>query len=126
MLGGATHAAGERHFGWMLAPAPAGPLPFELAPIVAALGEAGTDALVRGPVDVVAPGMVLAARELLLDAAARRAPSPPWSSSARGPARPGAAVICRPGFACEAPAAGLDDRGRAAALRALAERRGPS
>ena len=88
----------------MLAPAPGSPLPFELAPIVAPLGEAGADALVRGPVDVVAPGMLLVARELLLENC-RPSRSPRWSSCARGPAPPACAVICRPGFACEAPPA---------------------
>ncbi len=66
VLGGCTQAGDERYFGWMLAPAPGGPLPFEPVAIAAPLGEAGADALVRGPVDVVAPGMLLAARELLL------------------------------------------------------------
>jgi hypothetical protein len=122
VLGGAMHAAGARHFGWMLAPTPLGPLPFELVALAAPLGEPGADARVRGPVDVVAPGMVLAARELLLEPL----PADPVAAMAELCARARAAgreVVCRPPFACEAPALDADDRGRAAALRALAERR---
>lgn len=122
VLGGAAQAAGERHFGWMLAPAPGGPLPFELVPIVAPLGEAGADALVRGPVDVVAPGMLLVARTLLLE----ELPAEPVAALVELCARAraaGLAVICRPSFACTAPPATLDDRGRLAALRAVSEAR---
>jgi hypothetical protein len=122
VLGGATHAAGARQFGWMLAPAPCGPLPFALAPVGAPLGEAGADALVRGPIDVVAPGMLLAARELLL----APLPDEPVAALLELCARARDArrdVVCRPTFACDAPPLDDDDRGRAAALRALAERR---
>jgi hypothetical protein len=122
VLGGAAHAAGARHFGWMLAPAPCGPLSFELAPVGAPLGEAGADALVRGPIDVVAPGMLLAARELLL----APLPDEPVAALVELCARArdaGREVVCRPTFACDAPPLDADDRGRAAALRALADRR---
>ena len=122
VVGGAAHADGTRLFGWMLAPAPDGPLPFELAAIAAASGEAGTDAAVRGAVDVVAPGMLFAARELLLEPL----PADPIAALVELCARARAAgrdVTCRPSFACDAPPLGADDRGRAAALRALAERR---
>jgi len=122
VVGGATHAAGLRSFGWMLAPVRNGPLPFELVPIVAPVAEAGTDARVRGAVDVVAPGMLLAARELLFEPL----PADPVAALVELCARARAAgrdVVCRPAFACEAPPLELDDRGRFAALRALAERR---
>jgi hypothetical protein len=121
VLGGAMHAAGARHFGWMLAPSPASPLPFELAPVSAPLGEAGADARARGAMDVVAPGMVLAARELLLEPL----PADPVAAMVELCARARAAgreVVCRPSFACEAPPLDADDRGRFAALRAAAER----
>src|ERR1700733_1146633 len=68
VLGGAAHSGGARSFGWMLAPAPWSPLPFDLVPLAAQAGEPGADALVRGPVDVVAPGMILADRALLAEA----------------------------------------------------------
>ncbi|HYW52680.1 MAG TPA: hypothetical protein VE826_01855 [Dongiaceae bacterium] len=119
VIGGAMHAAGVRHFGWMLAPAQASPLPFELAPVSAPLGEAGADARVRGEIDVVAPGMVLAARELLLEPL----PSDPVAAVLELCARARAAgrdVVCRPSFACDAPPLDADDRGRFAALRAVA------
>ena len=67
VLGGAAHSGGARSFGWMLAPAPWSPLPFDLVPLAAQAGEPGADALVRGPVDVVAPGMILADRALLAE-----------------------------------------------------------
>jgi len=122
VVGGATHAGGTRSFGWMLAPAPLSPLPFELVAIAAPSGEAGTDARVRGAVDVVAPGMVLAARELLFEPL----PDDPVAALVELCARARASgrdVVCRPAFACEAPPLDADDRGRFAALRALAERR---
>lgn len=122
VIGGATHMAGTRLFGWMLAPASCGPLPFELAPIAAPVAEARAEARVRGPVDVVAPGMVLVARELLLEPL----PADPVAALVELCSRARAAnrdVVCRPSFACEAPPLDADDRGRAAALRALAERR---
>ena len=122
VVGGAAHAAGTRSFGWMLAPAPCGPLPFELVPIAATVAEAGADARARGAVDVVAPGMVLAARDLLLEPL----PGDPVAALVELCARARASgrdVVCRPAFACEAPPLDADDRGRFAALRALAERR---
>ena len=122
VVGGAAHAGGTRAFGWMLAPAPCGPLPFELVPIVATAAEAGADARVRGEVDVVAPGMLLAARELLLEPL----PDDPVAALVELCARARASgrdVVCRPAFACEAPPLDADDRGRFAALRAVAERR---
>jgi hypothetical protein len=122
VLGGASHAAGVRLFGWMLAPVADGPLPFELAAVAAASGDPGSDAAVRGPVDVVAPGMLFAARELLLEPL----PADPVAALVELCARArdtGRDVICRPAFACDAPPLDADDRGRAAALRALAERR---
>ncbi len=122
VIGGASHAAGMRAFGWMLAPAPCGPLPFELVAIAAPSAEAGADARVRGAVDVVAPGMVLAARELLLEPL----PADPVAALVELCARArdaGRDVVCRPSFACEAPPLHADDRGRLAALRVLAERR---
>jgi hypothetical protein len=122
VLGGATHAQGLRSFGWMLAPVAAGPLPFELAPIVAPLEEAGVDASVRGPIDVVAPEMVLAARDLLLEPLPRDRVAAMVELCARARAA-GREVVCRPSFACDAPGGDLDDRGRAAALRALTEHR---
>ena len=122
VVGGATCAGGVRHFGWMLAPERVGPLRFALVPIAAGISEAGIDAAVRGPIDVVAPGMLLARRELVL----RRLPADPVAALVELSARAretGRDVVCRPGFACEAPIAGADDRGRLAALRALADAR---
>jgi hypothetical protein len=122
VLGGATVAAGITSFGWMLAAAPCCPLPFELVPIAAPSADAGKHAGVRGAVDVVAPGMVLAARELLVDPL----PADPVAALVELCARARAAgreVVCRPAFACEAPPLDADDRGRCAALRALGERR---
>jgi hypothetical protein len=122
VVGGATHAAGMKSYGWMLARAACGPLPFELVPIAAPAGEPGADARVRGDVDVVAPGIVLAARELLLE----ELPADPVAAMVELCARARAAgrdVVCRPAFACDAPVLGADDRGRFPALRALAERR---
>lgn len=122
VLGGVTHVAGVRCYGWMLAEDLLGPLPFELAQVVAPLGEAGMDALLRGPIDVVAPGMLIAARELLLEPL----PHDPVAALVELAARARAAgmpVVSQPSFACQAPPFDADDRGRAAALRALAERR---
>ena len=122
VLGGAVHAQGLRRFGWMLAPVAAGPLPFELVPVAAHAEDSGVDATVRGPIDVVAPGMVLAARELLLEPlpADRVAAMVELCARARDAGRD---VTCLPSFACDALDDDLDDRGRAAALRELAERR---
>lgn len=122
VVGGAMLAGGTRAFGWMLAPAPCGPLPFELVPITATAAEAGADARVRGAVDVVAPGMLLAARELLLEPLPGDLVAALVELCARARAS-GRDVVCRPAFACEAPPLDADDRGRFAALRALAERR---
>ncbi len=122
VLGGAVHAGSARLFGWMLAPAAFGPLPFELAPITAGAGEAGVEAAIRGDVDVVAPGMTLVDRRLLLEPL----PADPVAAAVELCARAradGRDVVCRPSFACAAPALELDDRGRAASLRAVAERR---
>jgi hypothetical protein len=121
VLGGATLSGPTRHFGWMLAPG-GEPLPFELVPITAPAGTAGIDALVRGSVDVVAPGMLIAARELLLEPL----PADPVAALVELCARArdaGRSVVCRPSFACDAPPLDADDRGRAAALRAVAEAR---
>jgi hypothetical protein len=122
VLGGALHAGGSRLFGWMLAPAGFGPLPFELAPVAAAAAEAGVEAAIRGGIDVVAPGMLLVERRLLLEPL----PADPVAAAVELCARArdaGRDVICRPSFACVAPAPDLDDRGRAASLRSVAERR---
>jgi hypothetical protein len=122
VLGGATHAAGTRLFGWMLAPSICGPLPFELVAITAQAHEAGADAAVRGSIDVVSPGMMLIDRRLLLEPL----PADPVAAALELCARARAAgreVICRPSFACSASVLGLDDRGRVAALRAIAEQR---
>jgi hypothetical protein len=119
VLGGATHADGMRRFGWMLGPAAIGPLPFELVPIEAATGEAGADALVRGPIDVVAPEMMLVRRELLTEPL----PTDRVAASLALTARARAArlqVVCRPSFACKVPNVDADDRGRITALRELA------
>lgn len=122
VLGGALHAGGMRSFGWMLAPCSNGPLPFELAAVEAAPHEAGADAALRGAIDVVAPGMVLVDRRLLLEPL----PFDPVAAMVELCARAravGREVVCRPSFACSAPPPDLDDRGRAAALRAIAEER---
>jgi hypothetical protein len=111
VLGGATLAGATRHFGWMLAPPSGGPLPFELVPIAAS---------VRGAVDVVAPGMQIVARELLLQAL----PADPVAALVELCVRArdaGREVMCRPSFTCEAPPLDADDRGRGAALRAVAD-----
>ncbi|HEX3551085.1 MAG TPA: hypothetical protein VHT53_11950, partial [Candidatus Elarobacter sp.] len=121
VLGGTTETPTTREFGWMLGPS-AGPLPFELVPVAAAHGQPGADAGARGPIDVVAPGMLLAARELLLEPL----PTDPVAAMVELCARARAAgrdVVCRPSFACRAPAVDADDRGRLPALRSVAERR---
>ena len=119
IVGGAMHAAGMKSYGWMLAPVPCGPLPFELVAIAAAEAEAGADARVRGAVDVVAPGMLLAARDLLLEPLDADPVAALVELCVRARAA-GRGVVCRPAFACEAPPIDADDRGRFAALRALA------
>ena len=122
VLGGVAHASGVRFFGWMLAPSAPGPLPFEPVPIVAIAHEPGVDARVRGAVDVVAHGMVLAARELLLEPL----PDEPLAALIELCARAreaGREVVCRPSFAWTAPVPSADDRGRFPALAALARRR---
>ena len=121
VLGGAAHDGATRRFGWMLAPA-RGPLPFELAPVTAPLGEPGADARVRGPIDVVAPEMALVFRELLFEPLPGDALAAIVELCARA-RDAGREVICRPSFGCEAAACDADDRGRAAALRALADAR---
>ncbi len=120
VLGGTTHSGPERLFGWMLAPAPRSPLPFALEPVGAPEREAGVDALVRGPLDVVAPGMLLAARGLLLEPLVGEPVAALVELCARARAA-GLEVVCRPAFRCSAPALDRDDRGRAAALWAVAE-----
>src|SRR3984893_13224517 len=100
--GRAVHAGATPLFGWMIAPSPCSPIPFELSTVSAPLGEAGADALVRGPIDAVAPFMLLAARELLLDPL----PNDPVAASLELCVRARAAgrsVVCRPSFACAAP-----------------------
>ena len=122
VLGGGSQTGGVRAYGWMLAPALWSPLPFELVPIAAPLGEAGVEGRVRGPVDVVATGMILADRRLLLEPL----PADPVAAAVELCARArdaGLDVVCRPSFACATVGGDADDRGRAAALRALAERR---
>ena len=106
VLGGATHDGGLRRFGWMLAPAAFSPLPFELVPVEAPLGEAGVDALVRGPIDAVAPEMILVAPP----AAARPAAGRPG----RGVRR---VVRARP---CGGPAGDLPPRSRVPHRRPIA------
>lgn len=118
VLGGATHAGGVRRFGWMLAPAPFSPLPFDLVAVEAPLGEAGVDALVRGPIDAVAPEMMLVRRELLREPLPADAAAAAVALCARARAA-GLHAICRPAFACAAPLPDRDDRGRVAALRAV-------
>ena len=122
VLGGAAHAGGVRRFGWMLAPETAGPLPFALAEIAAPAAEPGVDARVRGPIDVVAPGMVLVKRELLLEPLPACEVAAMVELCARARAA-GLDVVCRPSFGCETPVPDADDRRRAAALRAVVERR---
>jgi GT2 family glycosyltransferase len=120
VVGGATHTEIWRHYGWMLAPAPTSPLPFEAIAIVVPHGEAGAEAHLRGPIDVPARGMLLAERELLLEPL----PAEPLAALVELGARARAAggkVVCLPAFACTAPAEDNDDRGRLTALRALAD-----
>ncbi|HTD36662.1 MAG TPA: hypothetical protein VK669_04025 [Candidatus Limnocylindrales bacterium] len=122
VLGGTEHDARTRRFGWMLASAQAGPLPFELTPLAVTAGDMSADTALRGPLDVVAPGMVLAARELLIEPLPDDDVAAAVELCARARAF-GRTVTCNPAFACDAAAPDADDRGRAAALRALAERR---
>ncbi len=121
VLGGVEEDGRTRRFGWMLAPVPGGPSPFELAPVVAACGDASRDAALRGPIDVVAPGVVLAARELLLEPLPEDETAAVVELCARARAL-GRTVACDPALACDAGPANCDDRGRAAALRAISER----
>jgi hypothetical protein len=122
VIGGAAHRAGGRHYGWMLAPLPAGPIPFEPVAIVISHGEAGVEAQLRGPIDVPAPGMVMAARSLLVD------PLPveqlaAWLELAERARAAGGEVMCLPSFAWSMRAEDSDDRGRWTALRAIADAR---
>jgi hypothetical protein len=122
VLGGAAYTGGWRHYGWMLAPATASPLPFEALAIQVPASESGSDAQVRGPIDVPAPGMVLAERTLLLE----RLPDEPlaaWLELAARARAAGREVLCLPSFACSMPPEGGDDRGRLTALRLLAQAR---
>jgi GT2 family glycosyltransferase len=121
VLGGVENDGWMRRFGWMLAPVRGGPSPFELAPVVAALGDTSHDAVLRGPIDVVAPGVLLVARELLFEPLPDDGVAAVVELCARARAA-GRTVVCEPALACDAAAADLDDRGRAAALRAVAER----
>jgi GT2 family glycosyltransferase len=122
VLGGVEHDVRMRRFGWMLAPVVAGPLPFELASVAVAVGDTSADAALRGAIDVVAPGMVVCARELLIDSLPDDDVAAAVELCARARAA-GRTVRCDPAFACDAPVPDADDRGRIAALRALAERR---
>ena len=73
----------------------------------------------RGSVDVVAPGMLIAARELLCHAL----PADPVAALVELCARArdaGLGVACLPSFACAVPPFDADDRGRVAALRTVA------
>jgi hypothetical protein len=119
VLGGVEEDGRMRRFGWMLAPVQCGPSPFELAPVVAACGDASRDAALRGPIGVVAPGVVLVARELLLEPLPEDEVAAVVELSARARAA-GRTVACDPALACDAGPANCDDRGRAAALRAIA------
>ncbi len=120
---GGPLADGElRLFGWMLAPAACGPLPFELNPVAVPAGDAGA---YSGPVDVVAPGILVVPRALLRDPL----PADPVVALVELSARArtaGLAVECVAELTAATAAGPLapgDDRGRAAGLRALAERR---
>jgi hypothetical protein len=120
VVGGATHTEVWRHYGWMLAPSPTSPLPFEAIPILVPHGEAGAETHLRGPIDVPSRGMVLAERELLLEPL----PAEPLAALVELGARARAAgghVSCLPAFACTALPEDADDRGRLSALRALAD-----
>ena len=120
VVGGATHTEAWRHYGWMLAPSPNGPLPFEAIPILVPHGEAGAETHLRGPIDVPSRGMLLAERTLLLEPL----PVEPLAALVELGARARAAgghVVCLPAFACTALPEDGDDRGRLSALRALAD-----
>lgn len=120
VLGGVATYGTERRFGWMLAPAPVSPLGFELVSVVANVGEAGVDALMRGAIDVPAAGAVLIARELAEDPL----PDDPvvalaeLAERARERKR---TVLCLPSFAWTV-SPDDDDRGRVTALHAFAMR----
>jgi hypothetical protein len=116
VLGGVENDGRTRRFGWMLAPAHAAPLPFELAPIATASGDTSNDPALRGPIDVAAPGMLLVARELLLEPLPHDALAAVVELCARARAA-GRTVACDPALACDLAAPALDDRGRAAAWR---------
>jgi hypothetical protein len=122
VVGGATHTEVWRHYGWMLAPSPTSPSPFEAIAIVVPHGEAGAETHLRGPIDVPSRGMLFAERALLLEPL----PAEPVAALVELGARARAAggqVVCLPTFACTAPPEDSDDRGRLSALRALADLR---
>jgi GT2 family glycosyltransferase len=121
VLGGVEEDGRTRRFGWMLAPVPCGPFSFGLAPVVAASGDASRDGALRGPIDVVAPGVIVAERELLFEPLPEDEIAAVVELCARARAA-GRTVACDPALACDAGPANGDDRGRAAALRAIAER----
>ncbi len=119
VVGGARRTPDGNRLGWTLA-ACAGPLRFELVDVVLPPGNGASAAPVA--VDVVVPGLVLAARELLLEPLPHdpRAAMLELCARARD-AR--LAVTCAPAFAFDADTEDLDDRASAAAVRAVAERR---
>jgi hypothetical protein len=122
VVGGAARRPDGRHYGWMLAPQPAGPIPFDPVAIVVPHAEAGVESQLRGPIDVPAPGMVLAARSLLVDPLPLD-PLAAWLELAERAREAGGEVVCLPSFAWSMPPDGADDRGRLTALRALADAR---
>ena len=120
VLGGVATSGTERRFGWMLAPAPSSPLGFELVSVVANVGEAGVDPLMRGAIDVPAAGATLVARDLVDDPLPND-PVVALAELAQRARERGREVICLPSFAWTV-VADEDDRGRLTALRAFAGR----
>jgi hypothetical protein len=122
LVGGRSVRLHEDHYGWMLAPARFGPLPFEPVPIVTPGGERGAADLVRGEIDAPTPGFVAVHRDLLLDPLPDDSLAAMIELGARARER-GSRALCRPSMAFVAPALDADDRGSAAALVALAASR---
>lgn len=122
VVGGRSVRGHEDHYGWMLAPARFGVVPFEPTPIVTPTAERGAADLVRGEIDAASPGLLVADRALLLEPL----PDDPLAAMIELGARArerGGRVVCRPAFAYDAPRFDADDRGSAAALAALARAR---
>ena len=122
LVGGPLRDGEVRLFGWMLGPVPCSPLGFELNAVALAAG--GRAAGLAGPVDVVPPGLLVVPRVLLDHPLPEELVAAVLELTARARSAK-VAVRCDPALACAVDGGRLgdaDDRGRAVAVRAVAER----